>query len=199
MAEKAGRSGGPRRSIGARRNPETEAAVLDAAAELFLAGGPKALSMEAVARKARAGKATLYRWWPGRGALILAVYERMKGETDYADTGSLRQDLTAFLDYLMGHWRRPVGQLFRLIIAEAQSDPDMAEALDRYRAERLAALTAVVARGAARGELVPGADAEAIAEAVIALGWLRLLTGRTEADCAALVNVVLDGWVIEGA
>ena len=133
--------------------------------------------------------------------LASSVLQSANGSIDTVWVGQLigEDAVAAFLDYLMGHWRRPVGQLFRLIIAEAQSDPDMAEALDRYRAERLAALTAVVARGAARGELVPGADAEAIAEAVIALGWLRLLTGRTEADCTALVGVVLDGWVIEGA
>ena len=82
-----------RASIGARRNPETEAAVLDAAEALVEEKGISGLSMEAVARRARAGKATLYRWWPTRGALLMAVYQRQKRIAGYPDTGTLEGDV----------------------------------------------------------------------------------------------------------
>ena len=111
----------PRTSIGARRNPATEAAILDAAAEILGESGFDGLSMEAVARRAKAGKATLYRWWPTRGALLMAAYQRQKQMGDYPDTGGLETDVAAVLTQLFAHWSRPEGQLFRHIIAAAQA------------------------------------------------------------------------------
>ena len=62
-----------RRSIGSRRNPETQEAILEAAEALLLEGGVAGFSIEAVARRARAGKPTIYRWWPNKTALLLEV------------------------------------------------------------------------------------------------------------------------------
>ena len=85
-----------RTSIGAKKNPATETAILDAAARLLDQKGIAGLRMETVAREARAGKATLYRWWPTRGALLLAVFQRKKITLAGKDTGSLFSDLIAF-------------------------------------------------------------------------------------------------------
>lgn len=185
---------GKRGSIGARRNPATEAAILDAAAEIVDEGGIGALTMEAVARRARAGKATIYRWWPTRGALLLAVYERQKRIGAFPDTGTLEGDVTAVLRLLFAHWGRPEGAVFRHIIAAAQSDPDLAEALEAYRLERLESLTTVIARTAARGELVQDLPAADMASAVMAMAWLHLLTGHLDADPVALARVLVRGW-----
>lgn len=185
-----------RRSIGARRNPATEAAILDAAEKLLHDKGVRGLTMEAVARAARAGKATLYKWYPSRGALLVAVYERSKGEHRHSDKGDLIQSVTAFYRFVFEFWKTPEGQLFPLIIAEAQSDPDVANALERYRGERLAALEEAVGWSAARGELVAGATPKALAEIIMAAAWLRLLTGRLETDPADLAREVLSAWVV---
>ena len=64
-----------RRSIGNRRNPASQAAILAAARALLREGGPDAASIEAIARTARASKPTLYRWWSQRGALMLELFE----------------------------------------------------------------------------------------------------------------------------
>jgi AcrR family transcriptional regulator len=185
---------GRRVSIGARRSPETEAAVLDAAAGLVAEKGLAGFTMEAVARRARAGKATLYRWWPTRGALLMAVYQRQKQIGDYPDTGSLEGDVAAILTALFAHWGRPEGAVFRHIIAAAQSDDDLRAALEGYRRERLEGLAAVIGRSAARGELTGAATPAEMAEAVMGLAWLHLLTGRLDADPAALARVLVRGW-----
>ena len=91
--------------------------------------------IEAVARRAKAGKPTIYRWWPSKAALLLDVYHRQKGETFYPDTGNTRGDLTAFLETLLGFWKKSGGEVFRSIIAEAQSDPAALEALRERQAE----------------------------------------------------------------
>ncbi|MET0170455.1 MAG: helix-turn-helix domain-containing protein, partial [Aliihoeflea sp.] len=67
-----------RRSIGARRNPQSQEAILDAAEALLGDAGTAGFSIEAVARRARAGKPTIYRWWPNRTLLLLDVYKRFK-------------------------------------------------------------------------------------------------------------------------
>ena len=86
-----------RRSIGARRNPASEEAILDAAEAVLRENGIAGFSIEAVARRARAGKPTIYRWWPHRTALMLDVYKRFKNAKAFPDTGSLRGDLVSFL------------------------------------------------------------------------------------------------------
>jgi AcrR family transcriptional regulator len=186
-----------RRSIGARRNPATEAAILDAACDLLREKGVHGLTMEAVARRARAGKATLYKWWPNRGALLVAVYERSKGAHQHRDMGNLVDTIAEFYRYVFAFWQTPEGQVFPLIIAEAQSDQDVAEALERYRLERLAALSDVVGWAQTCGELHESVAPEALADTIMAAAWLRLLTGRLATDPHRLARDVLSGWIVE--
>ena len=183
-----------RASIGARRNPDTETAILDAAAELVSEKGIDGLSMEAVARKARAGKATLYRWWPTRGALLMAVYQRQKQITGYPDTGALETDVAAVLDTLFAHWSRPEGRVFRHIIAASQSNDDLRDALELYRQERLADLTGIFQRAAARGELSDDVPPQDMARAVMALAWLHLLVGQLQPDTKGMARTLVRGW-----
>ncbi|SNY90561.1 transcriptional regulator, TetR family [Cohaesibacter sp. ES.047] len=169
-----------RQSIGARKNPEAETAILDAAADIIAEKGIGGLRMEAVARRAKAGKATLYRWWPTRGALLLAVYQRKKPQFLYRDTGSLEQDLLHFANDLIEIWQGENGLFFKAIIAESQSDPDVAETLRNYHSERIEALAKVVERARQRGE-IPQHEAPAVrADMLIGLLWQRLITNRLD-------------------
>lgn len=188
-----------RRSIGARRNPATEQAILDAAETLLQEKGVKGLTMEAVAKRARAGKATLYKWWPSRGALLVAVYERAKGSHPHVDRGNLVATITGFYRFVFTHWQTPQGQTFALIIAEAQCNTDVAEALEGYRLERLGALREVVELAVARGEVKPAVSVEALAENIMAAAWMRLLTGRLDTDPETLAHEVLGGWLEDRA
>ncbi|MBB96574.1 MAG: TetR family transcriptional regulator [Rhodobacteraceae bacterium] len=186
-----------RRSIGAKRNPATEAAILDAAAEILDEKGFDGLTMEAVARRARAGKATLYRWWPTRGALLMAAYQRQKQIGDYPDTGSLEGDVSALLQVLFDHWSRPEGRLFRHIIAAAQGDDDVRGALDAYREDRIHALGDIFDRARARGELADAVPASDMARAVMGMAWLHLLVGRLDADAVSMARTLVRGWTTE--
>ena len=170
----------PRSSIGARKNPQTEEAILDAAATIIADKGIAGLRMEAVARAARAGKATLYRWWPSRGALLLAVYQKKKPQFTYHDTGSLEGDLKHFVTDLTAIWKAESGAFFRAILAEAQSDPDVAEMLSTYHSERRNALRELFARAEARGEIPADGTAASRAELLIGMMWLRLMTHRLD-------------------
>ena len=179
-----------RRSIGARKNPNAEAAILDAALNLLQSKGAKGLTMDAVAKKARAGKATIYRWWPTRGALLLGVYARIKGGHSHADTGHVETDIAAFFDYVFAFWRGDAGPVFALIIAESQSNKDVSEALEQYRQERIIDWLVVLDRAAKRGDLNPRLDRRQIADAIIAVAWHHLLTNRLDVKGSDLVQIL---------
>jgi len=119
-----------RRRRGRPRSEKAHTAILDAAAELLLAQGLEAVSMDDVAERAGVSKATIYRWWPTKETLAL---EALYHEWDTArpappDTGSLRGDLLALLRPWIRRVRaRPYGRVVAALITEAQTDPDFAK------------------------------------------------------------------------
>jgi AcrR family transcriptional regulator len=187
-----------RRSIGARRNPASQEAILDAAEAVLRECGIAGFSIEAVARRARAGKPTIYRWWPNRTALMLDVYTRFKNARSFPDTGSLRGDLVAFLDnQLLGFWKDSLcGTVYRAVIAEAQSDAGAAAALQTYQADRKAKASVLVDRAKARGEVPTDADTAMIIDLIVAYAWHKLLVGHVDQSMGkvkAVVDTVLTG------
>ncbi len=169
-----------RKSIGARRNPDSADAILDAAEAVLLEAGYSGFSIEAVARRARAGKPTIYRWWPSKAALLVDVYQRQK-RFAYPDTGSLENDLLVFLLNLFANWRdTPSGSIFRSIIAEAQSDTAAASALARYAESRRENTARIIERARERGEVAADVDALLVADILSSFAWSRLLTGRLD-------------------
>lgn len=186
-----------RRSIGARRNPASQEAILDAAEAIMREEGIAGFSIEAVARRARAGKPTIYRWWPNRTVLMLDVYRRFKNATQFPDTGTLRGDLVAFLEnQLLGFWKdRLCGTVYRAVIAEAQTDADAAEALYAYQAERKKVAVQIVDRAKARGEIGADVDGDLIIDMIVSFAWHQLLLGRI-GEAMKSIEGVVDGILI---
>lgn len=179
-----------RRSIGAKRNPETEQAILEAAEAIMAEQGIAGFSIEAVAKRARAGKPTIYKWWPGKTALLLDVYHRHKPASVHMDTGSVEGDVLAFLTGVFAHWGDTgAGNVFRFVVAEAQRDDVAAESLRAYAAERRLQSGEIFARGVKRGELATDVDIGLCADMLAGFIWQRLLTGRIERDPQQLAQV----------
>src|ERR1039458_10796037 len=82
---------------GRPRSERARKAILEAAAELLLARGLSAVSMDAVAEQAGVSKATIYRWWPTKETLALDVLytEWAAARPHPRDTGTLRGGLLA--------------------------------------------------------------------------------------------------------
>ncbi len=189
-----------RTSIGSQRNPASEEAILKAAQDILLEGGLSAFSIEAVARRAKAGKPTIYRWWPSRAALLLDVYHRQKDGVPHPDTGDIRKDLSLFLAGLLGFWRDGGGAIFRSIIAEAQSDPGALEALQAYAISRCRQSGAILKRGQARGEVRVDIDPALLIELFSSFAWHRLLTSRLDVareEIEQIVSAVVDGVAVQ--
>ncbi|PZU82597.1 MAG: TetR family transcriptional regulator [Shinella sp.] len=185
-----------RTSIGAQRNPDSEEAILAAAESILIEEGFAAFSIEAVARRAKAGKPTIYRWWPSKAALLLDVYHRQKQDMSVADSGNVRKDLALFLKGLLSFWRGNGGAIFRSVIAEAQSDPATLEALRNYLLDRWRQMGAILQRAQERGEIKRDIDPELLIEVLSGFAWTRLLTGRldcSDAEIDAVVDAVVSG------
>jgi len=187
-----------RRSIGARRNPASQEAILDAAQAVLQEGGIAGFSIEAVARRARAGKPTIYRWWPHRTALMLDVYKRFKNARSFPDSGSLREDMISFLgDHLLGFWQGSLcGTVYRAVVAEAQTDPEAAKVLKAYQGERMTHSVRMVERAKARGEVPRDTDGELVIDLIVSYAWHQLLLGQVDEamdKVPAVVDTILKG------
>jgi len=180
-----------RTSIGPRRSLQTENAILDAAEALLEENGQAGFSIEAVARRAGAGKPTIYRWWKNKTALLLDVYARRKLEMPEASTGTLEGDLVATIRGVFRFWQdTPAGAVFRSVIAEAQGDPNALEPLLTYSQERRAHMAGLVERARARGEVRADADPAAFADLFSGYLWVRLLTNRFADDPEEIARAV---------
>lgn len=185
-----------RRSVGPRRSEATHQAVIAAAEALLSEKGVPGVTFEAVARRAGAGKPTLYRWWPNRTALLLEIYDRRKMDVlGRPDTGRLADDLIALIGDLWRFWRDgPAGAAYAAIIIEAHDDPAARARIAAQLEDPDFPLSPIFARAVARGELADRREAEILREYVAAMNWFRLLTGRLdEADIPAQIATLLAG------
>ena len=57
------------------RIARTRAAVLDAATDLLVEGGPKAVTVDSIVVRSGVAKSTIYRHWESRDEILLAVFE----------------------------------------------------------------------------------------------------------------------------
>jgi AcrR family transcriptional regulator len=190
--EPADAHAGRRASIGARRNPATETAILEAARALLAEKGYAGFSIDEVARRAGAGKPTIYRWWPSKADLFIAVYVADKaGAIALPDTAVFADDLVAYTADLWRFWRESAsGAAFRALIAEAQaSDPALAALREKFLPDRLVGLEDLFGRAAARGEIA--ADAvDDLLRLYIGFLWFQLLTARIGDDTALVERMV---------
>jgi AcrR family transcriptional regulator len=148
---------GDHRTRPRRRGHALDRAILEATLAEIDMSGYAALSMERVAERARASKASLYRRWPNKVELVLAaVYGLLPDPAAAADTGSLRGDLLALFRSAAGPLAGPAGTAIRGLISEALRDPELAAQLRRYtRGRSVAAMRDIVRQAMEGGELPP--------------------------------------------
>src|SRR5690242_6629797 len=72
---------------------DREQEILDATLEVLADVGYDRLTMDAVAARAKASKATLYRRWTNKVSLVIEALQHTKAPSEIPDTGSLRGDL----------------------------------------------------------------------------------------------------------
>ena len=183
----AGREAGGDDGSGPRQ-PRTERVrdrVLAAAGELVLEGGLAAATMEAIAARAGVSKRTLYKYWPSRGAVALEGFMRSAATSwSLPENASAAQSLEASVLAAVDLFTQtPGGPLMRSLIADAQSQPEIALALrDQWLKPRRAISADLIRRGVRDGEFRADLDIEVALDLLFAPVYYRLLLGHESLD-----------------
>ncbi|GID33370.1 TetR/AcrR family transcriptional regulator [Paractinoplanes brasiliensis] len=176
-----------------RLDSEREQAILRAAYELLSETGYQGLRVDAVAARAQASKATLYRHWPTKAELVTDAVRTCKAaEAPLPDTGSLRGDLLAWFDDMACMIRSEEGPLLAGLFMALHTDPELAAQLRRMRESKIPFAETICARGEARGELRPGYDTKLIDEIVPAVIFMRGFALGESVDQPYLEHLVDD-------
>lgn len=148
---------GDHRTRPRRRGTALDDAILQATIAEIDHHGYSDLSIERVAERARASKASVYRRWPSKVALVLAAVHHQLPDTAAApDTGSLRGDLLALFLGAARQLSGPAGVAIRGMLGDALRAPELHAELRRYtRGRSVTALRDVLRRAGQRGDLTP--------------------------------------------
>lgn len=188
------------RKPGRPRDEELHDVIIHAALETFVEEGLDAASVEGIASRAGVGKATIYRRWHSKEDLISDAICRCAESAAAPDTGSTRDDLIALMTKLQNDLSCSMGgQIFPRMVGEVWDRTPVGEAFAKavIRPRRQLILE-VLNRGAGRGELREGFDAELVADTLSGAVLVRRMVAGPEADGPSdrieqLVSLILDG------
>jgi AcrR family transcriptional regulator len=167
-----------------RLDRSRDPAILNAAVAALTEHGYDATNMNDIAARAGVGKAAIYRRWSSKAALITdaLLYWRpdlMNDETP--DTGSITGDFDALVERAARNDDDLISSDLVLRVAlEAAHDPELAAALDDlllHKGRRV--ISAILKQAAARGEVAADRDWSLVADALTAMGLIRVMGGQT--------------------
>jgi AcrR family transcriptional regulator len=178
---------------------DRELEILEATLEVLGDVGYDRLTMDAVATRAKASKATLYRRWNNKVSLVIDAVLAAKDHPPTPDTGSLRSDLIESFCGLGGLTDQQAVATFASVITAISRDQDFAEAFRRdVIGPKLAASRAIFERARDRGEIADGVDIDLLAPALpgIILHRLFIMGGQPDEE---LVTQVIDQIILPAA
>lgn len=157
------------------------------------------LRMDDVADRAEVGKATIYRRYRSKNALIGAAVATLVSQITIPDTGSTRGDLLALMEKAVELYSGPLApRLMPSLIDEAQRNPKLARTVrEEFLTARRAALSAVLKRGIQRGDLTRGLDLELALDVLGGAIFYRLLVTGGPIDhrlAEGVVDLILRGF-----
>ena len=186
------------KKLGRPRSEETKKAILTAAYELMSENGFDAVTIEGIAERAGVSKATIYKWWPGKAAVVLDGYfAATELLLPVPDTGSVKEDLFQQFNNLSSFITSPKGKMITELIAAGQFNPGIAEEYRvRFFNPRRHISRGILERGIARGELRKDLDLERSIDLIFAPLVYRLLITGDSLDSAFIRELIND--IIKG-
>ena len=157
----------------------SHAAIMDAVYTLLQEKSVRDLTMEEVAKRAKVGKPTLYKWWPTKATLVLAMLcERMAPNLEKPSVLSAEESLKFRVRSLIDAFKGPFGKIVAGLIAEGQSEPAIRQAFfDRWVGPRRAATIGDLEQGKNAGELGPDTEPDLLNDAIFGAIYYRFLLG----------------------
>jgi AcrR family transcriptional regulator len=186
--------------LGRKMDRTRDQDILDATLDVLAETGYDGMTIDMVAARAKAGKATLYRRWPSKPDLVLDAVACMKsGAFDVAalpDTGTLRGDLVAMIKPMSMRDAEHKLKVMAGIVSMVSRSPEMAEAARAALIEpRAAANRILFQRAIDRGEIPADSPIETLCMIGPAMVAYRTLMLRRPVDREFLIsnidNVIL--------
>ena len=182
--EQAAKNDQGARPPGRPRSERARRAILQAANELLEDEGFAAVTVEAIAERAGVSKATVYRWWPNKAAVVMDGFlSTVSSEVPFPHTGHAREDLRLHMRRLTEAFGGKMGRTVAALIAEGQANPELAEALrSRWLSVRRAEVREILELGIECGELREDLDPEVAVDILYGPIYYRMLVGHGPLD-----------------
>lgn len=183
---------------GRPRNVEAQKSILSASYELLLENGFQAVTVDKIADRAQVSKATIYKWWPNKAAVVMDSFlYAATARLPVPDTGSAFQDIQIHATNLARFLTSREGTIITELLGEGQFDSGLAEAYRArfFRPRRLEA-RGLLEKGIQRGELKENLDIDICTDLIYGPIFYRLLvTGDTldETYVQQLVKYAFEG------
>ncbi|MBO9520056.1 MAG: TetR/AcrR family transcriptional regulator [Nocardioidaceae bacterium] len=171
---------------------EREDEIFEACVDLLIESGYDRLTMDAVAKRARASKATLYRRWETKASLVVDALVRAKGtpHVEDHDTGDLRSDLLSTYCGADG-LNSTSTAILGAVITALTTDPEFGDAFrEKFLAPKLEISNAIYQRARERGEIGDDVDLELIGPALAGILMHRTFILGTPPDDETIARVV---------
>ena len=181
--------------LGRKRDHTRDPEILEAALDVLAETGYDGMTIDMVAARAKAGKATLYRRWSSKGELVVDAVACMKKVDLEAlpDTGSLRGDFVAMIKTGSIEDSQRKLKIMTGLLSMLSKDPELSDtALSSIMEPRVAANRIILRRAVERGEIPADTDIEAIAVISQAMATYRVMILRKPVDREFILSVIDD-------
>jgi AcrR family transcriptional regulator len=170
--------------------------ILDAVFELLQTQSVRDLQIKEVCRTAGVSKPTIYKWWPTKAAMVMAMFEqRMVRRLPPIQSLSADQLIRAAVPGLIRLLNGPFGKVAAEMITEGQSEPAvLREFRDRYVLKRRKVSVKALEDAISSGKISRSVDPEILLDLIFGPIYYRLLVKHQPLDQAfgrALVDYVL--------
>jgi AcrR family transcriptional regulator len=195
-------SPGTKRPPGRPRSEQARQAILNSTLRLLEQGGFPELSIEAIAADANVGKATIYRRWPSKAALVADAFSNSAVEQlRFPDTGSVRADMNQQMHQLARLFRSRRGRIVAALLGGGQSDEELLTAFrERFMLPRRREAYDTLRRGIERGEIRKGADLDLILDALYGPMYMRFVLKHdplTDDFVSEICDLVMDSVAVK--
>ncbi|WP_445492548.1 TetR/AcrR family transcriptional regulator [Niallia sp. 03133] len=186
------------KKLGRPRSEKTKTDILTASYDLLIENGFKAITVEKIAEKAGVSKATIYKWWPNKAAVVIDSFlNATSDKLPIPNTGSTIEDMFIQVNNFVQFLISKKGNVIAEIIAEGQFDSKLADIYRQaYFKPRRSISKQILERGISRGDLRKDLNIELTIDLIWGPVFYRLLiTGEVldEIFVRNLINYVFEG------
>ncbi len=162
---------------GRPRSEKSRAAILKATNSLLLHTSVQELSIEAIAKRAKVGKTTIYRWWPNKTAVVMEALASQPGMQSPLPTAKNNRDAVIMqLEKLIRLLHSKNGQTIAQLFSEAQGNEESQEIFENsFLAPLMDAIEFSIAEGKKTGEFRDDLETKLVLDILCGPIFFRLM------------------------